>query len=186
MKIINSEIVFSNLFDQKRSFFSGIRSETWFFKTYYKKTYFSTVFRIFCPVINSKKFKNITFRLNSTRAIDWCMNWNIWIRKNFRHFLWLRVPLLVPKFLPKFFHNQIWQFIHQSIALFEFIFWYFDISKYFLDYNSLSNNRPKNHFWLYGPIEGPRRVVMGQNIFFCNYLALTSIFYIKVYSPANC
>jgi hypothetical protein len=41
--------------------------------------------------INSKKFKNITFRLNSTRAIDWCINCHIWMRKNFDFFL-VRIP----------------------------------------------------------------------------------------------
>jgi hypothetical protein len=28
----------------------------------------------------------MTFRLSSTRAIDWCMNCHIWMRKNFRLF----------------------------------------------------------------------------------------------------
>jgi hypothetical protein len=40
--------------------------------------------RFFCPDINTKKFKNNIFRLNSTRAIDWCMNLLIWMRKKFR------------------------------------------------------------------------------------------------------
>ncbi len=31
LKILNSEIIFRNLFDQKRSFFSDLKSKTWYF-----------------------------------------------------------------------------------------------------------------------------------------------------------
>ena len=44
--------------------------------------------RFFWPENTSKKFKSNSFRLNSTRAIDWCMNCHISMRKNFRLFLW--------------------------------------------------------------------------------------------------
>ena len=43
--------------------------------------------RFFWPEITSKKFKSNIFRLNLTRAIDWCMNFHISMRKNFRLFL---------------------------------------------------------------------------------------------------
>ena len=35
----------------------------------------------FWPDITSKKFKNNIFRLNSTRAIDWCINCHLKVRK---------------------------------------------------------------------------------------------------------
>ena len=44
--------------------------------------------RFFWPETTSKKFKSNIFRLNVTRAIDWCMNCQISMRKNFRLFLW--------------------------------------------------------------------------------------------------
>jgi hypothetical protein len=34
-----------------------------------------------------KKFGSNIFRLKLTRAIDWCMNCHIWLRKNFDPFL---------------------------------------------------------------------------------------------------
>ena len=37
----------------------------------------------FWPDITSKKFKNNIFRLNSTRAIDWCINCHLKVRKKF-------------------------------------------------------------------------------------------------------
>ena len=40
----------------------------------------------FWPEITSKKFKSNIFRLNSTRAIDWCMICHISMRKNFDFF----------------------------------------------------------------------------------------------------
>jgi len=55
--IINSEIIFSNLYDQNRSFYSDLGSNTWFFETSYKKTYFNTVFRIFLARYQSKKIQ---------------------------------------------------------------------------------------------------------------------------------
>ena len=39
--------------------------------------------RFFWPEITSKKFKSNIFRLNSTRAIDWCMNCHISISQLF-------------------------------------------------------------------------------------------------------
>ena len=57
-----------------------------FLKRTIKRRIFTLFLGFFWPDINSKKFKNITFRLNSTRAIDWCMNCHIWLRKYFRHF----------------------------------------------------------------------------------------------------
>ena len=38
--------------------------------------------RFFWLEINPKKFKSNIFRLNSTRAIDWCMNFHMRLRKN--------------------------------------------------------------------------------------------------------
>ena len=43
--------------------------------------------RFFWPEITSKKFKSNRFRLNSTRAFDWCINCHISMRKNFGPFL---------------------------------------------------------------------------------------------------
>jgi len=42
----------------------------------------------FWPEITLKKFKSNIFRLNSTRAIDWCMNCRIWMKKKFSTFFW--------------------------------------------------------------------------------------------------
>jgi hypothetical protein len=36
--------------------------------------------------INSKFFINYTNRLNSTRAIDWCINFHAWLEKKFEFF----------------------------------------------------------------------------------------------------
>jgi hypothetical protein len=43
--------------------------------------------RFFWADTTQKNFGNNIFRLNSTRAIDWCMNCHIWLRKNFGPFL---------------------------------------------------------------------------------------------------
>jgi hypothetical protein len=75
-------------------------------------------FVFFWPKIIQKKFGSNKFRLNSTRAFDWCINCHIWLRKNIPLFL-LRVPPYVQNG-PKFIFNQIWQFIHQSKDLVEF------------------------------------------------------------------
>ena len=96
LKIINSKIILCILFYQKRSFFTDLRSITWFFVTSYKKTYFYKVFRIFLARYHFKKIKNNKFPLNSTRTIDWCMNCHIWMIKKFV-FLMVRVPLIVKK-----------------------------------------------------------------------------------------
>jgi len=48
-----------------------------------KRRNFTLILGFFWPDINSKKFKNNIFRLNSTRAIDWCINCHIWMIKNF-------------------------------------------------------------------------------------------------------
>jgi hypothetical protein len=37
----------------------------------------------FWSAISSKNFRNNIFRLNSTRAIDWCMNYHAWLGKKF-------------------------------------------------------------------------------------------------------
>ena len=55
-------------------------------KRHLKRCILTLFFRFFWPEITSKKFKSNKFRLNSTRAIDWCMNFHIWVRKNFRIF----------------------------------------------------------------------------------------------------
>ena len=39
--------------------------------------------RFFWPEITSKIFESNIFRLNLIRAIDWCMNCHIWMRKIF-------------------------------------------------------------------------------------------------------
>ena len=49
--------------------------------------------RFFWPEITLKKFKSNIFRLNSTRAIDWCMNCHIWMKKNVRLFFGKGPPL---------------------------------------------------------------------------------------------
>jgi hypothetical protein len=46
--------------------------------------------RFFWPEITSKKFKSNIIRLNSTRAIDWCMNYRIWMKKKFSSFFTIR------------------------------------------------------------------------------------------------
>jgi hypothetical protein len=46
--------------------------------------------RFFWPEITSKKFKSNIFRLNSTRAIDWCMNCRIWMKKKFSSIFTIR------------------------------------------------------------------------------------------------
>ncbi len=65
---------------------------------------------------------NNIIRLNSTRAIDWCINCHVWLKKKFDFFLviFLKISRLHQKKSRIFFFNQTWQFIHQSIALVEF------------------------------------------------------------------
>ena len=75
--------------------------------------------RFFWPEITSKKFKSNIFRLNSTRAIDWCINCHIWLRKKFYSIFTIRGDPYQKK-SRKFFLMHIWQFIHQSIALVDF------------------------------------------------------------------
>ncbi len=58
-----------------------------------KRCIFIRFLGFFWPDINSKKFKNITFRLNSTRAIDWCINSHICLRKNLLNFHYKGGPL---------------------------------------------------------------------------------------------
>ena len=101
--------------NQKPSLFTNLRLKTWFFKTSFKMTYFNAVFGLFRPKITQKKFRSNIFRLNSTRAFDWCMNWTIWIRKNFGPFLPYRGDPYQKK-SRKFFLIHIVQFIHQSKA----------------------------------------------------------------------
>ena len=55
-------------------------------KRHLKRRILTWFLRFFWPEITSKKFKSNIFRLNSTRAIDWCMNCHIWMRKKFRLF----------------------------------------------------------------------------------------------------
>ncbi len=84
--------------------------------------------KIFCfwPYIGSKNFINYTIRLNSTRAIDWYINFHAWLEKKIRPFFWWSLKfsnifsLTTPKKSRIFFSNQAWKFIHQSIALVEF------------------------------------------------------------------
>ena len=48
---------------------------------------FLLCFSSFLAKNHSKKFGSNKFRLNSTRAFDWCINFHIWLRKNFHFFL---------------------------------------------------------------------------------------------------
>ncbi len=57
-----------------------------FLKRPIKRRILTQFLGFFWPDINLKKFKNIIFRLNSTRAIDWCMNCHSWIGKIFDFF----------------------------------------------------------------------------------------------------
>ena len=116
---MNSEIIFRNLFNQKRSFFSDLRSKHDFLKRPIKRRIFTLFLGYFWPDFTPKKFKNILFRLNSTRAIDWCMNYHIPLWKNFGTFFTKREDPYQKKWR-EFFLIQIWHFIHQSIALVEF------------------------------------------------------------------
>jgi hypothetical protein len=56
-------------------------------KRHLKRCILTLFLRFFWQEITSKKFKSNIFRLNSTRAIDWCMNCHISLRKNFGQFL---------------------------------------------------------------------------------------------------
>jgi hypothetical protein len=55
-------------------------------KRHLKRCILTLFLRLFWPKITSKKFKSNIFRLNSTRAFDWCMNCHISLRKNFQIF----------------------------------------------------------------------------------------------------
>ncbi len=90
-----------------------------FLKRPIKRRIFTLFWEFFWLDINSKKFKNIIFRLNSTRAFDWCINCHIWIRKKFYSIFTIREDPYQKK-SRKFFLTQLWQFIHQSKALVEF------------------------------------------------------------------
>ena len=52
-----------------------------------KRRILTLFLRFFWLEITSKKFKSNIFQLNSTRAIDLCMNCHILLRKNFGQFL---------------------------------------------------------------------------------------------------
>ena len=58
-----------------------------FSKRHQKIGIFYTVYRLFGPNIAINISKNNIIRINSTKAFDWCMNCNIWIKKNFGQFL---------------------------------------------------------------------------------------------------
>ena len=53
--------------------------------------------RFFWPEITSKKFKSNIFPLNSTMAIDWCMNCCIWMKQKFGSFFTIRGTLTKKK-----------------------------------------------------------------------------------------
>ena len=75
--------------------------------------------RFFWPEITSKIFESNIFRLNSIRAIDWCMNCHMSKRKNFYTIFTIRGDPYHKK-SQNFFLIEIWQFIHQSKARVEF------------------------------------------------------------------
>ncbi len=74
------------------------------------------IFRLFLARNHFKKFKNIIFRLNSTKAFDWFITCHILMRKKIYSLFTIRGgPLLKKK--SKIFIVQIWKFIHHQYIL---------------------------------------------------------------------